>query len=168
MANQGERLELTVNGKRYDLGIGTGVRDVAPSHTLAHTLRDTLGLTGTRVGCDQGACGSCTVLMDGVPVLSCMTLTIECRGREIMTVEGLRDPLSGDLDSLQEAFIHKTAFQCGFCTPGILLSSKALLKKNPHPNEQDVKKALSGHHCRCISHYQVVEAVLEAAGRTKG
>ncbi len=168
MAKQDARIELTVNGKRHDLGIGTGIHDVAPSHTLAHTLRDTLGLTGTRVGCDQGACGSCTVLMDGVPVLSCMTLTVECRGKSILTIEGLRDPRSGGLDPLQEAFINKTAFQCGFCTPGILLSSKALLKKNRNPSEQDVKDALSGHHCRCISHYQVVEAVLEAAGRMKG
>ncbi len=168
MTNPDERLWLTVNGKRVDLGIGTGIHDVAPSHTLAHTLRETLGLTGTRVGCDRGACGACTVLMDGVPVLSCMTLTVECHGREITTIEGLRDPRSGDLDPLQEAFIHRTAFQCGFCTPGILLSSKALLKAHPHPNTRDVREALSGHHCRCISHYQVVEAVLEAAGRTKG
>lgn len=168
MADSEDRIELTVNGKRYDLGIGTGMHDVSPSHTLAHTLRQTLGLTGTKIGCDQGACGACTVLMDGVPVLSCMTLTLACRGRHITTIEGLRDPESGDLDPLQEAFIDKAAFQCGFCTPGILLSSKALLENNSDPDEKDVARALSGHHCRCISHYQVVEAVLEAARRMKG
>jgi len=168
MADAKGRIELTVNGKRYDLGIGTGIHDVAPSHTLAHTLRETLGLTGTKIGCDQGACGACTVLMDGVPVLSCMTLTLACRGRYITTIEGLRDPDSGDLHPLQAAFVDKTAFQCGFCTPGILLSSKALLEAVPDPSEKDVAQALSGHHCRCISHYQVVEAVLEAAKHRKG
>lgn len=168
MTDPQERIEITVNGKPYDLPIGTGTHEVAPSHTLAYTLRETLGLTGTKVGCDRGACGACTVLMDGVPVLSCMTLTLACRGRHITTVEGLCDPESGDLDPLQEAFIDHAAFQCGFCTPGILLSSKALLEENSHPNEKDVAEALSGHHCRCISHYQVVAAVLDAARRMKG
>ena len=95
--------------------------------------------------------------------MSCMTLTVECDGRHIITIEGLQDQRTGKLDPLQEAFIDNTAFQCGFCTPGILMASKSLLNKNASPGEQDVKEALSGHYCRCISHYHVVEAVLNAA-----
>lgn len=160
-----EVITLTVNGTPHELEVGDRVHQVAPSHTLAHTLRETLGLTGTKVGCDQGACGSCTVLMDGEPVLSCMTLSVECDGRRITTIEGLQDPKTGKLDPLQEAFMDHTAFQCGFCTPGILMASKALLNKNPSPDEQEIKEALSGHYCRCISHYHVVEAVQDAAGK---
>jgi len=158
-----EKIAFTVNGVSYELEVGDQSYQVAPSHTLAHTLRETLGLTGTKIGCDQGACGSCTVIMDGDPVLSCMTLTVECNGRSIITIEGLQDRQTGKLDPLQQAFIDNTAFQCGFCTPGIIMASKALLDKNPSPDEQDVKEALAGHYCRCISHYHVVEAVLEAA-----
>jgi aerobic-type carbon monoxide dehydrogenase small subunit (CoxS/CutS family) len=101
--------------------------------------------------------------MDGKPILSCMTLTIECNGKNITTVEGLEDPETGQPHPLQQAFIDHTAFQCGFCTPGILLASKALLDNNPSPHEREVKDALAGHFCRCISHYHVVDAVLEAA-----
>jgi aerobic-type carbon monoxide dehydrogenase small subunit (CoxS/CutS family) len=100
--------------------------------------------------------------MDGKPVPSCMVLTVECHGKRIITVEGLQDPAKGELNPLQEAFIHHTAFQCGFCTPGILMTSKALLENNPSPTQQDIKDALSGHYCRCISHYHVVDAVLNA------
>jgi aerobic-type carbon monoxide dehydrogenase small subunit (CoxS/CutS family) len=151
---------LTVNGQRYDLEIGSRPHEVDPSHTLAHTLRETLGLTGTKVGCDRGACGACTVLMDGKQVLSCMILTIEAEGKSITTVEGLRDPKTGDLDPLQQAFIDHTAFQCGFCTPGILMSAKALLHENSSPTEEEVKEALAGNYCRCISHYHVLDAVM--------
>ena len=158
-----EVVAFTVNGASHELEVGARAHQVAPWHTLAHTLRETLGLTGTKIGCDEGACGSCTVLMDGDPVLSCMTLTVECNGRGIITVEGLQNGRTGKLDPLQQAFIDHTAFQCGFCTPGILMASKALLDKTPSPDEQDVKEALSGHYCRCISHYHVVEAVLDAA-----
>lgn len=158
-----EIVAFTVNGNSYELEVGEGPYQIAPCHTLAHTLRVTLGLTGTKVGCDQGACGSCTVLMDGDPVLSCMTLSVECHGRHITTIEGLQESRSGKLDPLQQAFIDHGAFQCGFCTPGILLSARSLLNKNPNAGEQDVKEALSGHFCRCISHYHVVEAVVEAA-----
>ena len=160
-------VRLKVNGTPYDLEIGDQAGEVDPAHTLSHTLRETLGLTGTKVSCDNGACGSCTVLMDGKAVLSCMTLTIECDGREITTIEGLSDPKTGSLDPLQQAFIDHTAFQCGFCTPGMIISSKALLNENPRPTEDEVKEALSGNFCRCISHYQVIEAVLDAAGRMK-
>lgn len=158
-------IAVGVNGRRQELVVGNGARQIAPSHTLAHTLRHTLGLTGTKVGCDRGGCGSCTVLMDGVPVLSCMTLTVECDGREITTIEGLQDPKTGKPAPLQQAFIDHSAFQCGFCTPGIIMASSSLLERNPSPDEHDVKEALSGHFCRCISYYHVMDAVLDAAGR---
>ncbi|BBO82069.1 ferredoxin [Desulfosarcina ovata subsp. sediminis] len=153
-------ISFVVNGKPFELRVG---KDVNTGHTLAHTLRETLGYTGTKIACDHGGCGSCTVLIDGEPISSCMTLTVECDGKSITTIEGLRDEKTGELDPLQQEFIDKTAFQCGFCTPGFLMSAKALLTKNPAPKEQDVKEALSGHYCRCISHYQVVDAVMAAA-----
>jgi carbon-monoxide dehydrogenase small subunit len=137
---------------------------VDPAHTLSYTLRETLGLTGTKMSCDNGACGGCTVIMDGEAVLACMTLTVECDGKRITTIEGLGDPQSGELDPLQQSFIDHTAFQCGFCTPGMIMSAKALLDENPAPTEEEVKEALSGNFCRCISHYQVVEAVMAVAG----
>ncbi|MCR4418770.1 MAG: (2Fe-2S)-binding protein [Clostridia bacterium] len=161
-----ERITLTVNGRPYRLEIGKQPGQVDTTHTLAHTLRETLGLKGTKIGCDHGGCGACTVLLDGKPVLSCMLLTVECAGREITTIEGLQNPDTGELDPLQQAFIDHGAFQCGFCTPGILVSSRALLNENPNPTEDEVKEALSGHFCRCISHYQVLEAVQAAARNT--
>ena len=157
-------ISLTVNGKLHELMVG---KDVSPEHTLAHTLRETLGHTGTKMGCDHGACGACSVLIDGEAVLSCMTLTVECDGRSITTIEGLEEPETGKLHPLQQAFIDNTAFQCGFCTPGIILSAKALLDKNPSPKEQDVKQALAGHYCRCISHYHVLEAVMTAVEKRR-
>lgn len=157
-----ETIDLTVNGEPYELKIGNKPNETDPSHTLAYTLRETLGLTGTKIGCDRGACGACTVLMDGKPVLSCMILTIEIDGKNIKTVEGLRDPNTGELDPLQQAFIDHTAFQCGFCTPGILMSAKALLHENSSPTEEEVKEALAGNYCRCISHYHVLDAVMAA------
>lgn len=153
---------LVVNGVTHELRIGDQPHDVSPSHTLAQTLRETLEITGTKVGCDQGACGSCTVIMDGRPILSCMTLTIECQGSEITTIEGLADPETGELHPIQESFVDHSAFQCGFCTPGIIMASKSLLDHHPAAKKHDVKEALSGHYCRCISHYQVVDAVMDA------
>jgi carbon-monoxide dehydrogenase small subunit len=158
-----ETVRLTVNGQHYELEIGNKLNEIDPSHTLAHTLRETLGLTGTKVSCDNGACGCCTVLVDGKAVLSCMTLTVECDGKKITTIEGLKDPKTEKLDPLQQAFIDYTAFQCGFCTPGIIMSAKALFHENPSPTEEEVKEALSGNFCRCISHYQVVRAVMSAS-----
>jgi carbon-monoxide dehydrogenase small subunit len=157
------RLSLTINGQAYELEVGSKPDQVGPAHTLAHTLRETLGLTGTKVSCDHGACGCCTVLMDGKAVLSCMTLTVECDGRQITTIEGLSDPKTGKMDPLQRAFIDYGAFQCGFCTPGIIMSAKALLHENPSPTEEEVKEGLSGNFCRCISHYQVLRAVMAAS-----
>ena len=156
---------LTVNGQPYELQIGSQRAQVEPCHTLAYTLRETLGLTGTKVGCNHGACGSCTVLIDGKPVLSCMTLTVELDGKSITTIEGLQDPKTWELDPLQQAFIDHTAFQCGFCTPGMIMSAKALLDENPSPTEKEVKEALAGNFCRCISHYHVLDAVMAAAER---
>jgi carbon-monoxide dehydrogenase small subunit len=150
---------LIVNNQRYELRVGNRPEDVRPSHTLAHTLRETLGLTGTKVGCDKGECGACTVLLEGKPVLSCLTLTVECDGKNITTIEGLEDPQSGKLDPVQQSFLESGAFQCGFCTPGMIMSVKALLNQKPLPTEEEIKEALSGHYCRCISHYHVLEAV---------
>jgi len=160
-----KKITLTVNGRAYELEIGDGPGQVKPWDTLAHTLRETLGLTGTKVSCDHGACGACTVLLDGQAVLSCMTLSAECDGQVVTTIEGLGDSKTGKLDPLQQAFIDHTAFQCGFCTPGILMSAKALLQEKPSPMEEEVKEALSGNFCRCISHYQVVRAVMAASGK---
>jgi len=165
--NEKRVVRLIVNGQSYDLAVGDMYGAVAQTDTLAHTLRETLGLTGTKIGCDQGSCGSCTVLMNGKPILSCMTLTVECDGSTIVTVEGLEDRETGRLHPLQQAFIDNTAFQCGFCTPGILMSAKALLDKDPDPDEDTVKQALAGHYCRCISHYEVVQAVLNATKMEK-
>lgn len=160
-----DQIRLVVNGQTHELRIGSAPDEVEPAHTLAHTLRETLGLTGTKVSCDHGACGSCTVLVDDRAVNSCMTLTVECDGKSIRTVDGLREPSTGRLDPLQQAFIDHTAFQCGFCTPGMIMSAKALLQENPSPTEEEVKEALSGNFCRCISHYQVVKAVMSVSGK---
>jgi len=161
-------IRLQVNGKEYRLRRGGGPGEVDPAHTLSYTLRETLGLTGTKVSCDHGACGGCTVLLDGQAVLSCLILTVEADGHRITTIEGLSDPQTGKLDPLQQAFIDHTAFQCGFCTPGMIMSAKALLNHNPSPTETEVKEALSGHFCRCISHYQVIQAVLAASEKRQG
>ena len=161
-----ETIRLTINDVVQEFEIGDHAYQVTPSETLAQTLRETLGLMGTKTGCNQGACGSCTVLMDGIPVLSCMLLTIECDGKQITTIEGLQDPETGQLDEIQQAFIDHTAFQCGFCTPGIIMAARALLNRNPSANEAEIKQALSGHYCRCISHYHVVEALQTVAGKS--
>ncbi len=162
-----DTINLTINDVVQEFEIGDHFYQVKPYDTLAETLRETLGLMGTKVGCNQGACGSCTVLMDGIPVLACMTLTVECDGKQIATIEGLQDQTTGKLDEIQQAFIDHTAFQCGFCTPGIIVASRALLNRNPSPTEAEIKEALSGHYCRCISHYHVVEALLTVAGKSR-
>jgi carbon-monoxide dehydrogenase small subunit len=158
------RIHLTVNGKPHELEIGKESNQVDPAHTLAHTLRETLGLTGTKISCDHGACGCCTVLMDGKAIVSCMTLTVECDGKRITTIEGLGNQETGELDPLQQAFVDNTAFQCGFCTPGMIMSAKALLEEHPSPTEEEVKEGLSGNFCRCISNYHVIKAVMATAG----
>jgi aerobic carbon-monoxide dehydrogenase small subunit len=156
-------INITFNGKEHILYVGEQPGEILHSDTLAHTLRETLGLTGTKIGCDEGACGACTVLVDGEPQNSCMLLTVEQDGKKITTIEGLADPLTGALDPVQKSFAEHTAFQCGFCTPGIIMAARALLDKNSDPTEDEIKTALSGHFCRCISHYHVLEAVKAAA-----
>ena len=149
-------IKLEVNGKQHELMIG---KDITASDTLSETLRNKLGLLGTKISCDRGACGACTVLLNGKAVLSCTMLAVECDGASITTIEGLEDPKTGQLDPLQQSFIDHTAFQCGFCTPGIIMTVKGLLNENPKPGQDEIKQALSGNFCRCISHYEVLEAV---------
>ncbi|MDO5417342.1 MAG: (2Fe-2S)-binding protein [Lachnospiraceae bacterium] len=154
-------ITLTVNRKDYEIPVGNGSGEMPASETLAHTLRERLHLTGLKLGCGQGACGCCTVIMDGKAVTSCMTLTVECDGSCITTIEGLADPVTGDLSGLQQAFVDNCGFQCGFCTPGIIMSAEALLEKNPHPSEEEVREALAGNFCRCGSHYSAVECIMD-------
>ena len=147
-------IELNVNGKVYDVLIKN-------KWTLADVLRDELGLTGTKKGCDEGECGACTVLLDGKPVLSCLLLAVDVRGRKITTIEGIGR--NGELDPVQEAFIEQGAIQCGFCTPGMILSAKALLDAVPHPDEEQVKTAINGNLCRCTGYVRIIRAVLAAS-----
>jgi aerobic-type carbon monoxide dehydrogenase small subunit (CoxS/CutS family) len=162
-----ESITLMVNGKPHRLDVGDAPHQIDPTHTLLRTLRETLGLTGTKTGCDQGACGGCTVILDGKATLACMTLTVECDGKQVTTIEGLADEKTGRLDPLQQAFVDHTAYQCGFCTPGIIMTAKALLDAHPHPGPGEIREALSGNYCRCISHYHVIDAVSDAAGRRR-
>ena len=152
-------LTLTVNGDVFEFSVGTKFGQIPPEETLAETLRERLALTGTKIACDEGACGCCTVIMDGNAVLSCMMLTVDCDGKSITTIEGLEDPVTEELDPIQQAFIDRYAFQCGYCTPGIIMSTKALMDKNPTPSDEEVKEALSGNFCRCISQYHVFQAI---------
>jgi len=144
---------------------------VEPQHTLLEVLREDLGLTGTKNGCERGECGACTVLLDGQPVNSCLVLALEVNGHEVTTIEGLahpsQPPLSGgeQLDPLQEAFIEHGAVQCGFCTPGMLLSARALLDRNPRPTEQQIRQAIAGNLCRCTGYAAIVKAIQDAAAR---
>jgi carbon-monoxide dehydrogenase small subunit len=154
-----EQVRLTINGVDQVFTLGEGLGLVPPSETLLDTLRGRLGLTGSKESCNHGACGCCTVIMDGDAVASCMVLTADCDGRKVVTIEGLEDPITSELDPIQQAFVDNTAFQCGYCTPGIIMSCKALLDKKPKPTDEEVREALSGNYCRCISHYQVIEAV---------
>jgi len=143
-------IELKVNGNRYDVM-------VSPQDLLADVLRKKLGLTGTKKGCGEGDCGTCTVIVDGSPLLSCITLAMACQGKEIVTIEGLET--DGQLHPLQQAFVDHGAVQCGFCTPGMILSAKALLDKNPNPSREQIKRGLSGNLCRCTGYTKIVEAV---------
>ena len=142
---------LRVNGETYELPV-----DVR--RTLLEVLRDELSLTGTKEGCGTGDCGACTVLLDGIPIASCLTLVVAAQCKEISTIEGLAR--GGQLHPLQRAFIDHGAIQCGFCTPGIIMSAKALLDKKPQPTEAEVREAISGNYCRCTGYTKIVEAVL--------
>lgn len=154
-----QEITMTINTRKYEFSIGTRFGQIPPEETLAETLRERLGLTGSKIACNEGSCGCCTVIMDGEAVTSCMLLTVDCDGRSILTIEGLEDPKTGALDPIQQAFIDRYAFQCGYCTPGIIMTTKALLDKTPTPTQQQVGEALSGNYCRCISHYHVFEAI---------
>ena len=150
-------LRLRVNGQDHEVY-------VAVNKTLLEILREDLNLTGTKHGCELGECGACTVLVDGEPVLSCLALPIELQGREITTVEGLANGVT--LHPLQQAFAELGAAQCGYCTPGVLMSSKALLDKNPQPSRGEIKHALAGNLCRCTGYTKIYEAVELAAERS--
>lgn len=155
---QVSKVTFTLNGTEYTLSVGDAFGQLKPRETLVETLRERFGLTGAKLCCNDGACGCCTVLVDNIAVPSCTALTIEMEGKSITTVEGLMAE-DGTLDPLQQAFIDHYAFQCGYCTPGIIMAAKALLLKNPHPNREEIGEALAGNFCRCISHYHVYDAI---------
>lgn len=148
------KITLTVNGEAEQV-------EVSSNMTLLRMLREKLGKTGTKNGCAAGECGACTVMVDGEPTNSCMMLAVECDGKEIVTIEGLAD--NGHLAPIQEAIIDSGGVQCGFCTPGILITSQALLDRNPNPSEDEVKEALVGNLCRCTGYVKIIEAVQATA-----
>ncbi len=152
------KLTLRVNGEAYDLL-------TYPHRTLLEVLREDLHLTGAKESCGEGACGSCTVLLDGLPVRSCLLLALEAEGRDIITIEGLA--AGGKLHPLQEAFVEHHAIQCGFCAPGMILTAKALLDVTPHPTEEEIRRALSGNICRCTGYAKIVDAIKAASAKEK-
>ncbi|MCP4539603.1 MAG: (2Fe-2S)-binding protein [Chloroflexi bacterium] len=155
---------MTVHTITVSVNGGKEYLDVPSNMTLLQMLREKLALTGTKNGCTAGECGACTILVDGEPVNSCMMLAVEADGCEVTTVEGLaRDE---QLSLLQEAFVAHNAVQCGFCTPGVLISAHALLERNPHPTDQEVREALVGNLCRCTGYLRIVQAVLTVAAQT--
>jgi carbon-monoxide dehydrogenase small subunit len=153
MMKQG--VELNINGDMYEVL-------VAPHQTLLEVLRDNLGLMGTKRGCDLGACGTCTVLINGEAHLSCLMLAMDAVGKEIVTIEGLSE--DGELHPLQGAFVEKGGVQCGFCTPGMILTAKAILNEEAHPTEEIIKKKMAGNLCRCTGYKKIIEAVMSVAG----
>jgi aerobic carbon-monoxide dehydrogenase small subunit len=148
------RVKLSINGEKHEA-------DVEPRLLLVHMLRDVLRLTGTHIGCDTTHCGACTILMDGRPVKSCTLFAVQAQGKELMTVEGLEQ--NGKLHPLQEGFMAEHGLQCGYCTPGMLMTSYAFLKKHPSPSEDDIRWAISGNLCRCTGYVNIVKAVQHAA-----
>jgi aerobic carbon-monoxide dehydrogenase small subunit len=153
------RVQLTVNGEAHEA-------DVEPRLLLVHLLRENLRLTGTHIGCDTTHCGACTVLVDGRPIKSCTMFAVQANGRRLMTVEGLEQ--DGTLHPLQESFMSEHGLQCGYCTPGMLMTGYAFLKSNPRPSEDDVRTAISGNLCRCTGYVNIVKAVQHAAARLQG
>jgi len=142
--------------------------EVRPNELLVDVIRERLKLTGTKIGCEAGECGACTVLIDGKPTLSCLTLAIDCDGKEILTIEGLGNADKGELDPLQKAFVEHYGVQCGFCTPAMILTAKSLLEKNPDPNESEIREAINGVICRCTGYVQIVESISAAAKEIRG
>ena len=161
MSNGMIPITLTVNGEEHGL-------QTAPTETLADALRDKLGLTGTKIMCNEGECGACTVLMDGKPVSSCLILAVECDGKDILTIEGLADPATGELHPIQKTFVERSGMQCGICTSGMILTAKALLDETPNPSEDEVREALAGNLCRCGNYKRITECVLAAAEMMPG
>ena len=165
MTGKEKTVHMKINGERYKFSLD---KDITSNMTLSFLLREKLGLTGLKVSCDEGACGACTILMDGKAVLSCLTLAVQADGREITTIEGLPDN-----DPVIEAFAEQcepgygTALQCGFCTPGFVMSTKALLNENPKPSPIEVREALSGHICRCGCYAGIAQAALHAGEKTE-
>jgi carbon-monoxide dehydrogenase small subunit len=151
------RITLTINGTSEQV-------DVPSNMTLLQMLREKLALTGTKNGCSAGECGACTVILNGEAVNSCMVLAVECQGADVLTVEGLAHDKV--LDPVQEAIIDQGGVQCGFCTPGILMSSRALLDRDPHPSQEAIREALVGNLCRCTGYLRIIDAVQEAAERS--
>lgn len=147
-------IRVTINGRLYE-------QEVEPRILLAHFLRESIGLTGTHVGCVIGECGACSILLDGKVVKSCLHLAVQADGREIITIEGLAK--DGELNPVQQAFVKNYAFQCGYCTPGMVMTSHALLENNPDPSEAETRKALAGNLCMCTGYVQIVDAVKDAA-----
>jgi carbon-monoxide dehydrogenase small subunit len=152
-------VKLSINGERHEA-------DAEPRLLLVHMLRDVLRLTGTHIGCDTTHCGACTILMDGRPVKSCTVFAVQAQGKELMTVEGLEQ--NGKLHPLQEGFMAEHGLQCGYCTPGMLMTSYAFLKKHPSPTEDDIRWAISGNLCRCTGYVNIVKAVQHAAVKLAG
>ena len=155
-ANEGPfaRVKLTVNGTPFEVEVETRL-------LLVHLLRETLGLTGTHIGCDTSNCGACTVLLDGKPAKSCTILAVQANGRQVRTIEGLE--VGGKLDPIQEGFMQEHGLQCGFCTPGMMMTASALLARNPSPTEAEIRDAIRGNLCRCTGYVNIVKAVQYAA-----
>ncbi len=149
-----QMIELEINDELHEVAVG-------PADSLLRTIRETIGLVGTKRGCDSGGCGCCTVLVDGKAVYSCMTMAMSVQGKKIATIEGLGE--NGDLDPLQQAFIDAGAVQCGYCTCGVIMASKQLLTENPNPNEDEIRKGISGNLCRCTGYQKIVDAIKLAA-----
>lgn len=144
-------IHITVNNEYFEI-------ETDPDQTLLEVIRERLRLTGTKAGCLVGDCGACTVLLDGIPVNSCLVLAVQANGKQVTTIEGIETPLG--LHPLQAAFLNKGAIQCGYCTPGMILTSKSLLDRNPKPDEAEIRRAISGNLCRCTGYQKIVEAVL--------
>jgi carbon-monoxide dehydrogenase small subunit len=157
--SQKQLISLKINGQEYELAIH-------PNRTLLEVLREDLTLTGTKEGCDDGVCGTCTVLLNGAPIRSCLYLAIEAQGKEVTTIEGLAE--GERLHPIQQAFIEHGAIQCGYCSPGMILTAKALLDKNPMPTEQDIKLAIAGNFCRCTGYNKIVTAIKAGCQNAEG
>lgn len=153
-----QTIRVTINGRLYQ-------EDVEPRILLSHFLRENIGLTGTHVGCVVGECGACSVLLDGKVIKSCLHFAVQTDGREVTTIEGLAK--NGELNPIQEAFVKHYALQCGYCTPGMVMTSHALLRSNPDPSEMEIRKALAGNLCMCTGYVQIVEAVKDAAEKQR-